>query len=95
VAQLSTLGGMAITQDMMNLLIGFLFVILGVGTTIYLWRRGLRVLRNQKIVTNRGTFTGKDSVSIARIYFFFSAICLISTAVVIYTLIAQFIHVIR
>ena len=86
---------MTITQDMTNLLVGFLFVILGVGTTIYLWRRGLRVSRDQKIVTSRGTFTGRDAVSIARIYFFFSAICLISSALVIYTLIAQLIHVLR
>jgi hypothetical protein len=80
---------------MTNLLIGFLLVIFGIGTTVYLWRRGLKVLRDQKIVTNRGTFTGKDSVSIARIYFFFSAICLISTALFICALIAQIIHVVR
>lgn len=80
---------------MIDLLILFLFVILGVCTAIYLCRRALKGLRDQKMVADRGTFTGKDAVSLARVYFFFAAVCIISSAAFIFLLIARLIHVFR
>jgi hypothetical protein len=49
--------------------------------TIYLARRGIKGLREGKIIADRaGNYaTGKEAVSIARIYLFFAALCLAGT----------------
>jgi hypothetical protein len=80
---------------MIDLLILLSLVIAEVWLTIYLGKRGLRGLREHKIVTDRaGTFTGKDAVSVARIYLFFAVISLVGLALFLFLLVVKLIHLI-
>jgi hypothetical protein len=66
---------------MTNLLICLAFLLGSFAITVYLTRRGIKGLRDKKMIADRaGNFaTGKDAVSIAKIYLFLAALCLVLT----------------
>ena len=82
---------------MTDWLILIAFLILGGYMTIYLGRRGLKGIREQKIVSERDgrIFTGKEALSVARIYLFFAGILLCCFGLFLVVFIAKIIHAFR
>lgn len=63
---------------MVNQLILFVLFVNSVGMSFYLGRRGIKWLRDKKLIDRENNeITGKDAIAVAKIYIFFSAICLI------------------
>jgi len=66
---------------MKNYIILLIFLINSVGLCFYLGRRGVKGLREEKMVADqqRNEVTGKDAIAVAKIYIFFSGLCLVLT----------------
>jgi hypothetical protein len=79
---------------MTDLLILLSFVVLSIGVTVYLAMRGMKGLRQQKMVGDRSgnCVTGKSAVCLARVYLFYAGLSLVCSAFFLFLLAVRMIH---